>query len=988
MPASTQFKVPCPSCEAPVAIKDASLIGKKVDCPKCKYRFVVGEPDDGNESPRQASSSKGAVAAKKGRPRPSADDDEGARRPKTKKSGAPVVLIVGGVIALLAIVGLIVGGIFLFGGNNSTPSSSTQQANNNTGTGTGQRTPSSTGTTQPDSKSPDTNPAASPAEADAAEGNLANVTNLLPNDSQAVYSVNMNKFAGSTLGGSIFRSGSGFRPEMFKEGLGLPMEQMNKFLRAESLKNNWAFNVIQMYPAVSLKVDALKAKLGSQKGAKSPIKGHAYFLVTANQVVDTMSAIDLTTILGQNSAMKPTGGVTMAWHIYDEHTLILADVQQMEEFLQADRKPKQLSRTAGDETPAGSPAAPNSGRGTERNGPSGSGAGVGGPSGAGAGVGGPSGAGTGVGGPAGGNSGPVGSGMGAGGPVGSGMGAGGPRYPGMGGMPGSGSDSLYTERPTYLTVKPELKQMLDQMEKSPKGVIFSCGAIQLEDTNIKLTDAIRSASGLGAQLPLPVIVSAGLGLHVFSDSRLIGVAAVELKQEQDARTLDRGIHTIAFPVLARKLGNWLGGITIEISGQSASSPAPGMGRPGMPGMPGGFSPDIRGPGMGGSGGGLGPPALPGVPGAGSGGMSNYPRGSGARGPGLPGGQPGGPGYPGGQPGGPGFPGAPGAGGTDDAEKPADSFLNSWYVGKYVFISFDIEINTAADEKLHHTIENQVVRMKGLTDVMAMSSPRWHELAGTALALRSSKKVLVGTSQTKAESEAVLTGGAIVSYPPSQRVGFLADLLPYLGRDEIFAQVNKGQSWRSESNLRAGGHWIPQFINPTYPQSSWQAHVPSLPDQTLGATHFVGLGGIGWDAADYPDDPAFAKKLGMFGYNRPTRLENIKDGASNTIFLIQVPPTFQRPWIAGGGATIMGVPEKNSVAPFVSKQANGKVGTYALMADGSVRWIAGDMTDKTFQALVTPNGEDDAGDLNGVAPQINPAAGAAPAPTAGGKPAEK
>ena len=38
------FKQQCPSCEAQVSIKDGSLIGKKVDCPKCKYRFVVEDP--------------------------------------------------------------------------------------------------------------------------------------------------------------------------------------------------------------------------------------------------------------------------------------------------------------------------------------------------------------------------------------------------------------------------------------------------------------------------------------------------------------------------------------------------------------------------------------------------------------------------------------------------------------------------------------------------------------------------------------------------------------------------------------------------------------------------------------------------------------------------------------------------------------------------------------------------------------------------------
>src|SRR5258706_10285495 len=54
MASQTQFKQQCPSCEAMVRIVDAGLVGKKVDCPKCKYRFVVEDPgvadtDDGDE---------------------------------------------------------------------------------------------------------------------------------------------------------------------------------------------------------------------------------------------------------------------------------------------------------------------------------------------------------------------------------------------------------------------------------------------------------------------------------------------------------------------------------------------------------------------------------------------------------------------------------------------------------------------------------------------------------------------------------------------------------------------------------------------------------------------------------------------------------------------------------------------------------------------------------------------------------------------------
>src|SRR5438128_1919733 len=46
MAAIPAFKIQCPSCEAMVTIRDDNLIGKKVACPKCKYRFVVEKPEE------------------------------------------------------------------------------------------------------------------------------------------------------------------------------------------------------------------------------------------------------------------------------------------------------------------------------------------------------------------------------------------------------------------------------------------------------------------------------------------------------------------------------------------------------------------------------------------------------------------------------------------------------------------------------------------------------------------------------------------------------------------------------------------------------------------------------------------------------------------------------------------------------------------------------------------------------------------------------
>ena len=65
MAANTSFKQQCPSCEEMVLIKDGKLVGKKVDCPKCKFRFVVEEPKDESGEYEEVSEEEAKPAAKK-----------------------------------------------------------------------------------------------------------------------------------------------------------------------------------------------------------------------------------------------------------------------------------------------------------------------------------------------------------------------------------------------------------------------------------------------------------------------------------------------------------------------------------------------------------------------------------------------------------------------------------------------------------------------------------------------------------------------------------------------------------------------------------------------------------------------------------------------------------------------------------------------------------------------------------------------------------
>jgi hypothetical protein len=215
---------------------------------------------------------------------------------------------------------------------------------------------------------------------------------------------------------------------------------------------------------------------------------------------------------------------------------------------------------------------------------------------------------------------------------------------------------------------------------------------------------------------------------------------------------------------------------------------------------------------------------------------------------------------------------------------------------------------------------------------------------------------------------------------------MIDLLPYLGPEQasLSSRIDRTKSWRDPENVIHAATLIPQFLDPQNGRETWWVSYPKVP-QEVAATHYVGIAGVGLDAPEYSAaDAAVAGKLGIFGYDRSTKLADIKDGAANTILIAEVPPTFKRPWLAGGGSTVVGVPEKNSIAPFVSAQRDGKRGTNVIMADGSVRFIAENISDDVFKALCTVRGGEEVR-VNRDAPVVGEPSADAKAATADPKP---
>jgi hypothetical protein len=846
MAANTSFKVQCPSCEAMVPIRDPNLVGKKIDCPKCKYRFVVEDPD-ADARP---------VKAKK--------------KPKPKKGGSNVVLI-GSVLGALAVAVLGVGGWWLFSGDtpkpvpvasanpNPAPAPAATQPNPDNPP----PAPENPNQPTPDSPTPTPTPtpaAAAPQPPIKLTGN--DYTNALPDDSQSVISVHIDRLArNSTLGTQAFESRVGFKSETFKNRLGIGLEEMVRLVRGENLEQNWAFNVLRT--TRPFKFEELKNPLGLTKGPKSPINGRDYYRTAPNEILDHLSSIlqsELETKdLKEAQKAKKSNLTPLALAFIDPTTLVFANEGVLEEFLKNDGKWELRTKLtpggapAGD-APAGDPA-PQGRRGRE------------------------------------------------------GAGGAGENPP----PEGEGAGPQFTNRATYLTVDPVLKAEMDRFEGGDKKVILAIAV--RPQSNEKILQRIRTATGL----PITPGGMAGLGLvlNEFDNSRFAAQISADMFRENDAKAFEEAIKRV-MPVAGRLLSLFLGGLKIDVEGGSGTDPdaGPGGGRGGP------------------TGGGVGV-------------------------------RPGGPEGPGGGFEDPNAPGAPGGGGDGPKSKIALSRRN-----RAVSFDVDLNFNKEAYERVYNLTEGVIVRMKGLVD-MAGGVPRWNELAAaTRLQVDKDEKKLFPRGTYSRESG--LGDRLSRTWAPNHRVSWLVSLLPYLGQEDLYNSIDTKKSWRDEENLKRGQILIPQFLNPLYPRPAWRANVPSLGARDQGATHVVGVAGVGEDAADYRyDDPATKKKLGMVGYNRRVGPKDVTDGLSNTVYMIQVKPDLPRPWIAGGGATVTGIPEKDSIKPFVTLLANGKRGAVVLMADGSVRVVSDTISDEVFKSLVTIQGGEETADLEKNAPRWTP-----------------
>ncbi len=195
--------------------------------------------------------------------------------------------------------------------------------------------------------------------------------------------------------------------------------------------------------------------------------------------------------------------------------------------------------------------------------------------------------------------------------------------------------------------------------------------------------------------------------------------------------------------------------------------------------------------------------------------------------------------------------------------------------------------------------------------------------------------------------------------PTDRLSCLTELLPYVEAQSVYMSLDRGRSWKAESNKDAVSRPMKVFLCPSYGGSG---------NEHANHTSYAGIAGAGSDAAYLPiSDP----RCGIFGYDRTVRVEDVKDGLANTLLFLETRRD-TGPWAAGGPATVRGIEPDDEplIGPgcafglhfgekrwFVGRR---KTSAMAAMADGSVHAIGSGTNAEVLAALATIAGSDNNG----------------------------
>jgi prepilin-type processing-associated H-X9-DG protein len=183
-------------------------------------------------------------------------------------------------------------------------------------------------------------------------------------------------------------------------------------------------------------------------------------------------------------------------------------------------------------------------------------------------------------------------------------------------------------------------------------------------------------------------------------------------------------------------------------------------------------------------------------------------------------------------------------------------------------------------------------------------------------------------------------------PPEKRLSWQPAIMTHLAAgtpagkkwQTIAGGVAFDDAWDAPSNVGPRQTNVPVFLCPAF---------RSLTSEHTGLTSYVGIAGVGVDAAHYSRDDSQA---GFFGYDRVLEAADISSGTSKTMMVVETTQD-NGLWLAGGTPTVRGLDP--SVESYIgSGRSFGGLhrdGLNVLWADGSVRLVNERMAPLEFRA---------------------------------------
>ncbi len=188
-------------------------------------------------------------------------------------------------------------------------------------------------------------------------------------------------------------------------------------------------------------------------------------------------------------------------------------------------------------------------------------------------------------------------------------------------------------------------------------------------------------------------------------------------------------------------------------------------------------------------------------------------------------------------------------------------------------------------------------------------------------------------------------------PPDDRLSWAVTMLPLMDQRknpvvELLPRIDDQKPWTFEPNQQAGLTRLPGLLCPE--------NTPEVPAGSPGITCYVGIGGVGPDAASLPPG---SPRSGAFRYDGPTPFDRITDGLSQTLLFAETRNDVG-PWLRGGPATVRGLNDAPDAPPLIGGQFGGyfSVGANVAMCDGGVRTFTTATSPQVLLGLATIAGK--------------------------------